>query len=419
MTSMSTRQYMSRAAEGPVLTREGEVELARRIETGRLEILEALALSSLGSEELFVLAFEQEADEKKKRWYSKDTDKSGKHDGAGWSLARVQGSFDIERMSLRRQAEAFSEGILQLRDDKGSGVETGLIERALLRFSRQIYKVGQRANQVEKTCDPRDSEAMALLAETSKTIRRAYAMIQQARDDFARANLRLVVYVANRYAERGLPVVDLIQEGNLGLMKAIDRFDLRSGYRFSTYGVWWIRQAIARAIAEQSRMIRVPVFRIEQLRRVVNARQKLIMTLGRTPTYEEIAKDIGESVETVNGALSTVTEPLSLDAPAGDRDDTDSLRDFVEDSDSPSPQNGILENQMTDRANQALRWLTPREAMVIRKRFGLEDRRTHTLEELGAQIGVTRERVRQIEALALRKLRESPDSEALRSFVGE
>ena len=293
-----------------------------------------------------------------------DLDKTGEHDDADWDLLDGVGLDDPVRMYLKE------------------------IGRVPLLTAEEEIELAKRIEQG-------DEEAKRKLAE---------------------ANLRLVVSIAKRYVGRGMLFLDLIQEGNLGLIKAVEKFDYRKGFKFSTYATWWIRQAITRAIADQARTIRIPVHMVETINKLIRVSRQLVQELGRDPTPDEIAKEMGMSEERVREILKIAQEPVSLETPIGEEEDSH-LGDFIEDQDAPAPAEAASFMMLREQLEEVLSTLTDREEQVLRLRFGLDDGRSRTLEEVGQVFGVTRERIRQIEAKALRKLRHPSRSKKLKDFL--
>jgi len=257
----------------------------------------------------------------------------------------------------------------------------------------------------------------AQLSDLRERIEVAQESAEQAKRDLIEANLRLVVSIAKRYNNRGLQFLDLIQEGNIGLMKAVEKFEYRRGYKFSTYATWWIRQSITRAIADQARTIRIPVHMIESINKLIRATREFVQDHGREPTAEELSKIAEMPVERVRKVLKIAREPISLETPIGDEEDSH-LADFIEDRKAIAPAEAVVNSNLRDQTRKVLSSLTPREEQVLRLRFGIGEKTDHTLEEVGNRFAVTRERIRQIEAKALRKLRLPSRSKKLRGFLG-
>ena len=290
--------------------------------------------------------------------------------------------------------------------------ELGMKADDIREIYTQIQKIDRKLNHLEYEFENNIDEIL----EQAKEIQRGQKMMEIAKNHLINANLRLVVAIAKKYTNRGLQFFDLVQEGNIGLIKAVEKFEYRKGYKFSTYATWWIRQAITRAIADQARTIRIPVHMVETINKLIRCQRQLIQDLGREPRPEEIAQEMGISVEKVREIRKIAQEPVSLETPIGEEDDSH-LADFIPDDDAPAPAEAASYTLLREQLLEVLDTLTPREEMVLRLRFGLDDGKNRTLEEVGREFKVTRERIRQIEAKALRKLRHPSRSKKLRDFL--
>jgi len=455
--------YLKELGSFPLLTREGEVEIAKRIKRGQQEVLSVVINCPIAIREVINLGIALRAGRVEIREVTNEID----DDGATIEEERVQRRRVLSLINKLQRGEErirILRGELRLRNKE---VPKKRIQEKILKKRTKIFDAFKRINLREKQINrilqklkqwnirmekalwemkeyqkvgvkSKDLEAMGRIArnvkrkagrmeaecglssnqikETVRAIEKGEAEAKEAKSEMVKANLRLVISIAKRYLNRGLHFLDLIQEGNIGLMKAVDKFEYQRGYKFGTYATWWVRQAITRAIADQARTIRIPVHMNDIINKLNRTSRTLVQQMGREPTLEEIAEKMGMSPDKVQKVFKMAKRPISLETPIGEEEDG-RLEDFIEDKEVISPQDAAISSNMAKRVQKVLSTLNEREEKILRMRFGIGENHDHTLDEVGQVFELTRERIRQIEEKALRKLKHSSRADKLKSFI--